>query len=90
MKLNGTEKQVKWANDIINRLTGTIEKNLAWANKYNMPDEIRAWETVKAQFENDMLPALLNQENNAAFIINNRTKLDPQVVIDLAHYVRDN
>ena len=89
MKLTGSEKQIKWANDIIDRLTKTIDMNLERAKKYQMEDYITAWETVKTQFEKDIIPNLLNQENNAAYIIENRKKLDPQVVIDAANYIRE-
>lgn len=89
MKLTGSEKQIKWANDIIDRLTKTIDMNLERAKKYQMEDYITAWETVKAQFGKDIIPNLLNQENNAAFIIEHRKKLDPQVAIDAANYIRE-
>lgn len=91
VKLNGTEKQNKWAQDIIDNAFGTISLNIERSKKENekcgkniFGTRIAAYERIEAELK-AMLEMLEGKvENTAKYIIENRHKFDSRSINDFA------
>lgn len=72
--MKGTEKQIKWAEDIIAKVQNCIAANIenCKGNKALEP-EIPAWEYMAQRFE--AVLASQPKMSDAAFIINNRSNI---------------
>jgi len=84
--MEGTEKQVKWAEDIINAAQATIEANIK-RNEGDDPmnaNERKIWEWVKGEYDK----AMQMVGGDAKLIIDNRKSLDADAMIRLAGRVR--
>lgn len=84
--MKGTEKQIKWATEIITDAKNTIEANIA-RNEGDDPikaNERKIWEWVNGEYAKAMDVV----GNDASAIINNRKALDVTAVCHLADRVR--
>lgn len=73
--MNGTEKQIKWAEDIINNAYNTIDANIA--NMENKNEEFFTTRVLAYRECRKQLDEVLNNCNDAATIIKNRDLFDP-------------
>jgi len=80
--MKGTEKQVKWAEDIINGAKETIRHNIE--RSANEPEELKIWKWIEVQYNKTMEQV----GDNAAMIINNRKALDSDRMVYLSDQVR--
>lgn len=85
--MKGTEKQIKWAEDIIREARETINCNVKnikeQQEKYNCKwrqDEIEAFEMCGKSLEE-----MLSKTNDASQIINMRAKLSSRSIIEMVH-----
>lgn len=67
--LKGTEKQVKWAEDIITITLNNVKSKINW--KFATPTEKQVWEMLYSRVEADF-----NEIDNAADIINRRDEFN--------------
>ena len=84
--MKGTEKQIKWAEDIINAAQATIDANIK-RNEGDDPmnvNERKIWEWVKGEYDK----AMQMVGGDAKLIIDNRKRLDADAMIHLAGRVR--
>ena len=80
--MKGTEKQIKWAEDIITSAQETIRRNIE--RNANDEKELRIWKWMEAEYAK----AMEQVGDNAALIINNRKALDSDRVIYLTNQAR--
>lgn len=83
--MKGTEKQIKWAEDIIESARGTIKANIenikAQQEKYNCKwrqDELEAFELCSKSLEE-----LLSKVTEASQVINMRHKISSHAIIEM-------
>ena len=78
--MKGTEKQIKWAQDIVAKTKGDIDRNIADFEKRaaEYPDlfgiEAEEWKNCKVWFENQMAEAE-KRDMPASWYIDNRDRL---------------
>lgn len=88
MKLNGSEKQVAWAQDILNDAENTIKLNMAKAEERlaQFPDvrrnqfEVEACKVTLAGYEK-MVSFFDSKPDNAKTIIERRASIDPSMIL---------
>lgn len=85
--MKGTEKQIKWAEDIIESARGTIKANIenikAQQEKYNCKwrqDELEAFELCGKSLEE-----LLDKVTEASQVIDMRHKISSHAIIEMVH-----
>ena len=83
MDLKGSDKQVKWAVDIIADIYATVNANnkLAHDNQWPHPEK---WEEAFDQIINQ-LEAFLARVDQAGVIITYREKFDPNRILNIAN-----
>lgn len=88
MKLNGSEKQVAWAQDILDNAEGTIKINMAKAEERlaQFPEvkrnqfEVEAYKVTLAGYEK-MVAFFDGKPDNAKSIIERRANIDPSRIL---------
>lgn len=85
IKLTGSEKQVKWANQIIEDSQATLSLNIArleknlktmgWGPESSMGKQLTKLKNIRTSF-NKALVEIEKKPNSAAFVIDNRKNLD--------------
>lgn len=84
--LTGSEKQIKWAEEIINNAIGTIDANIAkWeqqqANGIHVFDkQIETAKTLRVQ-----VATCIENTKTAKAIIDNRNKLDGSYIMQMVN-----
>ena len=83
LNLQGSDKQIKWSNDIITSLYATINSNNKRAHDKQWPhaDKLEeAFDKIISQLE-----AFLAKVDQAGVIINHRERFDPNRILFLAN-----
>ena len=80
--MKGTEKQIKWAESIVNDAKETIRRNIE--RSANEQDELKIWKWIEVQYNKTMEQV----GDNAALIIDNRKALDSARMVYLSDQVR--
>jgi hypothetical protein len=75
--MKGSEKQIKWAEDIKERAINYTRNGLAFAKEHESK-ELKVWENILAQLEKGFAAA-----QDAKWIIDNRTQFDPQQISNM-------
>lgn len=82
--LKGTEKQIKWAEDIIREARATIKNNIALIDRVDTIG-IRAIERQCFVDCGESLEKMLSQINDAATIIDMREKLSSSSILQMVN-----
>lgn len=83
LNLKGSDKQIKWAGDIIASVYSTANANVRLAQEKQWPHPERweeAFDKIISQVE-----GFLSKTNQAGVIIANREKFDPNRILFLAN-----
>ena len=83
LDLKGTEKQVKWATDIVAAVYSTANNNIVRAHDNQWPHADKweeAFEKIIIQLE-----GFLEKNNQAAVIISCRDRFDPNRILSFAN-----
>lgn len=83
LNLQGSDKQIKWATDIIASLYDTVNTNVRLAQEKQWPHPER-WEEAFDKIIN-LVDDFLSKTNQAGVIIANREKFDPDRILFLAN-----
>ena len=83
MNLKGTEKQVKWATDIVADIYSTVNDNIKRANDLQWPHAAK-WEEAFGIIISQ-LEGSLSKIDKAAVIISCRDRFDPNRILNLAN-----
>lgn len=75
--MKGTEKQITWANDIIQESRNTIAANIARFTELGLERDVKIWNMVSEQYE-----TAISKIDNAAFIIEHRSSLNSSSVMN--------
>lgn len=77
--LKGSEKQVAWAQDIINNAINTVNANIKLASE---SEQIAALKGLNSWLEiKDMITRAFDSVDDAKTIIENRRKFDPSRIL---------
>ena len=68
--MKGTEKQIAFANNIIQESRNTIAANIARFTELGLERDVKIWNMVSEQYE-----TAISKIDNAAFVIDHRTSL---------------
>ena len=83
LKLSGSDKQIKWATDIISGIYATVNENNKHAHDNQWPHADKweeAFELIISQLEGS-----LSKIDKAAVIISCRERFDPERILFLAN-----
>ena len=83
LNLKGTEKQVKWATDIVADIDSTVNDNIRLAHENQWPHADK-WEEAFGIIISQLEGALLKIDK-AAVIISCRDRFDPNRILNLAN-----
>ena len=83
LNLQGSEKQIKWATDIVAAIYSTANNNIKLAHDNQWPNATKweeAFEKIIGQLE-----GFLSKTNQAAVIISCRDRFDPERILSFAN-----
>ena len=83
MELKGSDKQIKWATDIVAAVYSTANDNIKRAHDLSWPHADK-WEEAFEQII-IQLEGFLSKNNQAAVIISCRDRFDPNRILSFAN-----